>query len=182
MKNTITNVLYLFMGVGLGYLLFYLNRCDSNKGDKPIVLPSPLVDTIVHTVKVDVPKYATKYVTRTDSIYVTVFDSIERWTNVYIIDTIPIAINQYKDSIKTEEYKFNYTIETLGHLIHFDPKFTVYEKRPVVIQTPKPKWMISGAVSQNATFKLGIGYKGIIIEGEFDKNFKQLFIGKQFVF
>lgn len=181
-KSTLTNVLYLLIGVGLGYLLFYLNRCDNNKGGEPVVVTKTVVDTVVYTVKVDVPKYVTKYVTKTDSAYITVIDSIEKWANVYIPDTTHIPINQYRDSIKTDEYKFDYTIETWGHLVYFDPKFTIYQKRPVIIQTPKPKWMVSGAVSQNATFKLGLGYKGITVEGEFNKKFKQLFIGKQFVF
>tara|TARA_R110000868_G_scaffold320909_17_gene581967 strand:+ start:1112 stop:1660 length:549 start_codon:yes stop_codon:yes gene_type:complete len=181
-KGTLTNILYLLIGVGLGYLLFYLNRCDSNKKVEPLVVTKTVVDTVVYTIKVEVPKYQTKYITRTDSAYVTVIDSIEKWTNVYIPDTTHIPINQYRDSIITDEYEFDYTIETFGHLIKFDPKFTVYEKRPVIIQNPKPKWMISGAMSQNATFKLGLGYKGVVVEGEFNKKFKQLFIGKQFVF
>jgi hypothetical protein len=182
MKNVLTNVFCLLIGVGIGYLLFYLNRFGSNKEDAPVVVTKTVVDTMVYTIKVDVPKYVTKYVTRTDSAYVTVFDSIDKWTNVYIPDTTPVPINQYRDSIKTDDYRFDYCIETFGHLIYFDPKFTVYEKRPVVVQIPKPKWMVSGAVSQNATFKLGLGYKGVTLEGEFDSKFKQLFIGKQFVF
>jgi len=176
----VTNIIYLVVGIGLGYLLFYLNRCG--KTDTPTVITKTVVDTIVHTVEVEIPKYRTKYVTRTDSVYSTVFDSIEKWTNVYIPDTTQVAINQYQDSIKTEDYRFDYTIETFGHLLYFDPKFTVYEKRPVIIQRPKPKWMISGAVSQNANFKLGLGFKGVTVEGEFGKKFKQLYIGKQFVF
>jgi len=182
LKNTFINILYLIVGVGLGYLLFYLNKCDSGKTETPTVITKTVVDTFVYTVQVEVPKYRTKYITRTDSAYVTVFDSIERWSKVYLPDTTPVAINQYQDSIKTEDYRFDYTIGTLGHLIYFDPKFTVYENRPVIIQRPKPKWMISGAVSQNANFKLGLGFKGVTVEGEFGRKFKQLYIGKQFVF
>jgi hypothetical protein len=171
----------LLVGVGLGYLLFYLNKCDSTTVVTKVETKT-VVDTVSYTVKVEVPKYRTKYVTRTDSAYVVVFDSIEKWSNVYIPDTTKIPVNEYQDSVKTDDYRFDYTIETLGQLIHFDPRFTVYEKKPVVIERPKPRWMVSGAVSQNATFKLGFGYKGVTLEGEFGKKFKQLYIGKQFVF
>lgn len=180
MKNIITNIVYLLVGISLGYLVFALNRCeDANPEEQKVEVR---VDTVVHEVVVEIPKYTTKYVTRTDVKYETVFDSIEKWTNVYLPDTSKVAINKYQDSVKTEDYRLDYTIETLGHLVYFDPKFTVYEKRPVVITNPKPKWMVSGAVSQNATFKLGLGYKGVTVEGEFNKKFKQIYIGKQFVF
>ena len=177
----LTNIIYLIVGMGLGYLLFYLNRCD-NKSQQPVVETKTVVDTFVYTVQVEIPKYKTKYITKTDSIYTTVFDSIQRWSNVYIHDTTKIEVNQYQDSVKTEDYRFDYTIETLGHLVYFDHKFTVYEKRPVIIKKPKPLWMVSGAVSQNANFKLGLGYKGVTVEGEFGKKFKQIYIGKQFIF
>lgn len=177
----LTNIIYLIVGIGLGYLLFYLNRCD-NKSQQPVVETKTVVDTFVYTVRVEVPKYRTKYITRTDSIYTTVFDSIEIWSNIYVQDTAKVAINQYQDSVKTDDYRFDYTIETLGYLLKVEPKFTAYEKRPIIIKKPKPLWMISGAVSQNASFKLGFGYSGIIVEGEFGRKFKQLYIGKQFTF
>jgi hypothetical protein len=181
MKNTITNILYLIVGVGLGYLIFYLHRCNGKveaikqdtKND---------IDTVYYPIKVEIPKYHTKYVSRTDSFYSTIIDSIEKVTTLYLSDTTKIPINVYLDSIKTDDYRFDYKIETLGHLIQFEPNMTLYEKKPLSVVPPKPRWMVSGAVSNNITFKLGVGYRGVTLEGEFDKNFKQIYIGKQFIF
>lgn len=184
MKTIITNVAYLLIGLVIGYLTTYYDRCSKTHTEDTITteIIDTVPDTVVYRVKVEVPKYKIKYVNVTDSVYITVIDSIEKWTNVYIPDTTNIQLNEYIDSVKTSEYRFDYVIDTWGHLVKFDPKITVYENRPIFIKTEKPNWMISGAVSNNATVKLGLGYRGITVEGEIGRKIKQLYIGKQFLF
>lgn len=178
-KNVLTNALYFLVGIGVGYLVFTLRKCEPIQ-DKPIVVTK--TDTIVNVVKVKVPKYKEIYVSRTDTLYSTVFDSIEKWSYITIPDSSTIQLNQYIDSVKTEDYRFDYQIMTLGDLIRFDPKFTIYQKTKNVTTKTYPKWMVSGALSTRGHFKVGVGYKGWTIETELSDGFEQIYFGKQYNF
>lgn len=176
-KRILINFVWFLLGAGLMYVVLLFNKCNSD-----IYVPdiSPKVDTIVQIVEVKIPKYKTVYVSRVDTMYKTVFDSIEKLSYINIPDSTTIALNQYIDSIKTENYKFEYEIMTLGDLIKFDPKFTIYQKPK--INKVYPKWMVSGALSTRGHFKAGFGYKGWTVETELSDRVEQIYFGRQYTF
>lgn len=177
MKTVLINILYLICGIGIGYLLFTLNKCEKVQTTETTIR----VDTIIHEVQVTVPQYKTIYVNRTDTLLSVLYDSIISEYCIYLKDTTNVPVNEYQDSIKTDDYRFDYTIHTLGLLLDFKPKFTLYQKQTSQ-PYKKPNWMLSGAVSNELNWKVGAGYQGWTVEGVFRPKFKELYIGKQITF
>ena len=182
MKTFLYYICFLIVGFIIGYFV----GC-SNNSKLDIITAEKIetkIDTVEKIVNVKIPVPITKYIYQTDSITNYCIDSffvdvIHRIENE---DSIPV--NVYQDSISDPDYKLKYNIETIGFLNSFKYDLNVYSKTELVTRTKlkKPNWMISGAVSNELNWKIGAGFKGWTIEGEFDRNFNQLFIGKQFTF
>lgn len=138
----------------------------------------------------EVPVYTpiTKVKTKIDSL------TLEKFVEVYKVDTTFIdtsynmVINQYQDSTETENYKLKWKAETLGYLTNFENEVIITKDSTVqtITKILKPKFCAQVGISNLLESKVGIGYKGWILEANFEPvnkfKFKQLFITKQFVF
>ena len=75
-----------------------------------------------------------------------------------------------------------YNIQTLGSLLDFDYNLSFYPQVYIKKEYINKKWLGSVGISDKLNYKLGIGYKGWVVESEFDKRsrFNQLYLTKQF--
>lgn len=166
----------------MGILLGWVGHCSYKPKESPVEVISVRTDTIVNVVEVKVPVPEQIYVTITDSIlqYVT----NERLVQIYTDTSGKVQTNMYIDSISDTDYKLKYQIQTLGELLSFSPELEIYKKTETVVRNKylRPKWMVGGAFSSNANFKVGLGYKGWTVETEFRNKINQVWLGKQFNF
>ena len=152
-----------------------------------------VVDTVVVVVEKEVPVPVTLY-KRVETIPKWVRDSLANtnWTihtdTIMVEDTVLIGLNYYEDSIRTEDYELKWKAETFGFLTSMTPQVTTYNKtvdRWQIKEVPvKYNWTVGVGVSNELNFKGSVGYKGWMIEPEFNKEFKfnQLYLTKQFQF
>lgn len=175
-KNIIYSVVFLFVGTFIGWV----GHCTYQGKESVIERNVVRFDTIVKEVKVKVPERKIVYISKTDTLLKNITN--ERLITEYCTDTITemVATNLYEDSIFTNDFRFDYQIQTLGDLIKFDPKFIIYP-RPCPTYK-KPKWSVVGGISNRGNFKFGVGYKGWLTEIEMKENFNQVFFGYQYNF
>ena len=127
-----------------------------------------------------------KYITRSeiDSILLETHDTT--WSNlvVYLPDSVKIPVNTYSDTIRRNDYELTYNIQTAGSLLDFDYNLGFYPQVYVKHEITSKKWVVSTGVSDKLNYKIGAGYRGWVIESEFNKrlNFNQLYLTKQFYF
>jgi len=173
-------VFQIILSLGIGILIGYFIGCDGKvkavEKEKIIIK----IDTFVQTVQVKVPVPITRYITETDSIFKFITDSI--YLDRYVDKDEPIPVNQYQDSISTEDYKLKYDIATIGQLLDFKYDLSIYKKTETITKFKPTKWTVSSAISTRGNFKVGLGYKGWIAEVEFQKQLNQVWLGKQFNF
>jgi hypothetical protein len=119
---------------------------------------------------------------------------IEKFIDVYHVDTTYIdtsfnmIVNTYRDTVRAKDFSFNYTLETLGYLTKFDSEVSINKDSTVrtITQLKKPRFCAQVGLSNLLHPKVGLGYRGWILEAEFgpiDKpRFNQIFLTKQFTF
>lgn len=178
-KQVIQNILFLIVGLIIGYCV----GCNKqNVNVEKIVETKIKIDTFVKEIKVDVTKI------KHDVVYISLMDTLLQ--QVPLTDTVyvpdfshdSIPINVYTGTEETNEFKLEYEVKTLGQMLSFKPTVTTFQKTVTEIKKVQPKWMISGAISNNLNYKLGFGYRGWTVEGVLGKNNRELYIGKQFNF
>ena len=175
-KQVLTNLLFLSIGLLIGYIAGCNQKVKIITNDKV----TTIVDTIVHTIDVKVPdiKKETVYISTTDTLVNLLTDTL--YSNVFLKDSIPINI--YTGQVDSSDFRLEYEVKTIGELLSFKPIITTFPRTEVYYYKTKPKWMISGAISNRLNYKLGVGYKGWMLESEFKKGLNQVYIGKQFIF
>jgi hypothetical protein len=174
MKQVFQIILSLGIGILIGWVIGCNQKVRTIEKEKIVTK----IDTIREEVQVKIPIHVTKYVTREDSIFKFITDSI--YLDRYVDKDEPIPVNEYQDSILTKDYKLKYDISTVGQLLDFKYDLSLFKETPI---KPRVKnWMVSGSVSDKLNFKLGFGYKGWNVEGVLGKNNRELFAGKQFNF
>ena len=167
----------------LGVLFGWFLGCNHNPTQETIekIKTEIVYDTV--QVKVQLPT-KTKYITRveTDSILLERHDTI--WQNlvVYLPDSVKIPINTYIDTIHRKDYELVYNIQTLGSLLDFDYNLSFYPQVYIKKEYINKKWLGSVGISDKLNYKLGVGYKGWVVESEFNKrlNFNEIYLTKQF--
>ena len=109
--------------------------------------------------------------------YLTLLDSVWLYDTMYA----DIPINRYNDSIIKDDIRLDYEIETLGFLTAFRPIITSKFKCP---EFKDKNISIQFGVGNKLDWKVGGGYKGWLIDGQFNKdgNFDQIYLTKQFRF
>ena len=179
LKTIFQNICFLIVGLILGWILGCNQREVKIQKEEKILIK---YDTIQKTTVVEIPKPEVKYLVVTDSFFNLITDTC--FIEKVVSRGDSVRINVYKDSILDQDYALNYEISTFGQLLDFKYDLDLYSKTETIIKTQKikPKWMISGSISNRLNYKLGLGYKGWTIEGEFKKNLNQIYIGKQFNF
>jgi len=142
---------------------------------------------VVKEVPVYVPVVKTK--TEIDSVLLEKFTVIYKIDTTFIDTSYNMVINQYQDSVITNEYSLKYKAETLGYLTNFGAEVIVTKDSTVRTTTKliKPKFCAQVGLSNLFQPKIGLGYKGWIFEAEFTPinekfKFNQFFITKQFSF
>ncbi len=172
------NIACILIGFAIGYFSGCGSKLDIIETEKVVTK----IDTVRETVEVKVPEYRTRYIEITDTLELERIDSI--FTDVIhgIEDGDSIPVNVYSDSISDPRYKLKYNISTIGFLNSFNYELETYNDTKVIYKKVNPKWSVSGAVSNELNWKLGLGYQGWQVEGVLGKNRRELFIGKQFNF
>lgn len=145
-------------------------------------------DTTIYQ-KVPVPFPVITEKTKIDSIILEKFTTVYNVDKVYVDTSLNMVINRYEDSTETLDYKLKYTAETLGYLTKFESEVIVSRDSTVntVTKITKPKFCVQAGLSNLFHPKFGVGYKGFMLELEFNPinekpKFNQVFITKQFTF
>lgn len=144
-------------------------------------------DTILFE-KVSVYIPITKIKTEIDSAILEKFVEIYKVDTTFIDTSYNMVINQYQDSTETENYKLKWKAETLGYLTNFENEVIITKDSTVqtITKIIKPKFCAQVGISNLLESKIGVGYKGWMLEANFEPvnkfKFKQLFITKQFAF
>lgn len=175
-KNITYSVVFLLVGLLVGWI----GHCAYQPKESPTEVISVRTDTIVQHIEVKVPVPQKRYVFLTDTVLKNVTN--ERLITQYCTDTIlgMVETNVYSDTIINNDFKFEYEIQTLGKLIHFDPIMTIFP-RPCP-KSNKHKWIITSGISNKGNFKFGGGYKGWVIEAEMKTELNQVFFGYHYQF
>lgn len=176
MKTVFQIILSLGIGILIGYFLGCNGKIKEITKEKVVIK----TDTLIKEVKIWIPEKKVVYLSKTDTLLSKVTDSVF----IKIIEEQPglISTNVYLDTITDEKFNFEYEIQTFGELLSFKPKITIYPETETITRFIKPKWTISGGISNRLNYKLGLGFKGWIVEGEFKNNFQQVYLTKQFNF
>lgn len=181
-KQTLINYSVVFLLGFLTCLYFTRAKCvDIPIKYDLIETEKRIFDTIYVKVDKIIPKPTIVYKTLSEFR----IDSIDKIQFVEVgLDTSHIPVNHYEDSLKTDKYKLKWSAETFGYLTSMVPELEIYEDSLVIEPIIKhPKWTISTGISNRLNYKIGAGYKGWILEAEFNKlNFNQIYITKQFTF
>lgn len=178
MKQVFQIILSLGIGILIGWVIGCNGKIQTIEKEKVIVK----IDTIREQVQVKIPEYRTKYVEITNVIFKEKIDSFFTEVIHRNEDDNLIPVNNYQDSISTEGYKLKYNVDVIGFMTDFKYDLSIYKKTEVITKFKPTKWMIGGAFSSNANFKLGAGYKGWTLEADFQKRLNQVWLGKQFNF
>ena len=121
---------------------------------------------------------------------------LEKFTEVYHVDTAFIdtsynmIVNWYGDTIVDLDSTFSmiYSLETLGYLTKFESEVSINIDSTVrtITQLKKPRFCAQVGLSNLLHPKVGLGYRGWILEAEFGPinkpRFNQIFLTKQFTF
>lgn len=145
-------------------------------------------DTIIYE-KVLVPVPVVTEKIKIDSIIREKFTDIYHVDKFYVDTSLNMVINKYSDTVETLDYKMKYNIETLGYLTNFENEVIVTKDSTVntITKMIKPKFCVQAGMSNLFHPKFGVGYKGWMLELEFNPinqkpKFQQFFITKQFTF
>lgn len=179
MKTFVQNILFLITGLIVGYFVGCGQRVRTIEKNTVVTK----YDTVTSHVEVKIPESRTKYIFLTDTIEITKIDSALTKIVHDIEDGGPIPVNEYQDTITTEDYQLRYTIGTIGILKNFNYDVDVYRQTQVLTQVKKPKWTVGLGLSNQLHYKVGAGYRGWMVESEFRKDkFNSIWLGKQFNF
>jgi hypothetical protein len=175
-KNITYSVVFLIVGLLIGWV----GHCAYRPKESPTEIISVRTDTIVKEVVVKVHDRKVIYISKTDTLLKNIIN--ERLITEYCTDTVQglIATNVYSDTITDSDFSLEYQIQTLGELIRFDPKLTIYPKPQPKCR--KPKWIVTSGISNKGNFKFGGGYKGWVVEAEMNNNLNQVFFGYHYQF
>lgn len=183
-------LLPLFISFAIGFavcLWLTIRGCFTPKSEIQYVntIEYKFRDTfILKEVPVYVPVVKTK--TEIDSVLLEKFTEVYHVDSTFIDTSYNMVINTYGDTVVHSDYTMEYKIETLGYLTDFTTK--IMTKRDSVVQTVtkliKPKFCAQVGLSNLLQPKVGAGYKGWMLEAEFNNKlkFNQFFITKQFTF
>lgn len=176
-KQVIQNLLFLTFGLIIGYFVS-CNGKNVKFVNKTEVITK--IDTFVKEIKVDVTKikHDVVYISKTDTLLKTLNDTL--YITEFLTDSVPV--NVYTGKEETNDFKLEYEVKTLGEMLSFKPTITTYQKTITEFKKIRPKWSISGAISNRGNFKVGVGYKGWISEIELNNNLNQVFVGYQYHF
>ncbi len=176
------NFLYYLGFLIVGFLIGYFSKCNLNFDLLHTEKIITKIDTIEKIVQIKVVSPEEKFVYLSDTVERIRIDSYFTEIIHTIENNDSILVNSYSDSISDPDYKLKYNIETIGFLHNFDYKLDIYRKTEIIDKTKKPKWMISGAISNRGNFKAGVGYRGWTVEAELDDRLQQVYFGKQYNF
>lgn len=175
-KETFRNILFLAIGLVIGYL----GGC--NKGIHTVTkeINKVTVDTVSVPIEVPITNVRTRYLTITDTLVQHLTDSVL----VEVIKENPMSIpaNDYQDTVETDEYTFSYFVGTAGEMMIFN---TEIKCKPTVriIEPVQKNWSVSVGLSNKLTCKLGAGYKGWQLEADLSpKSVNKVYFTKQFNF
>lgn len=170
--------LFLILGIIIGWFVCYTMKPINNA----VEVVTKQTDTLYQqvNVKVPVPYPVVQYVSIKDSIFKNIKDTTYLKYYVNVHDNIPV--NVYNDSINTQNYKLKYNITTIGQMLEFNHSIMFTHNPEIIVKTVKPKWIITGAISNKGNFKVGAGYKGWVVEAELKENFNQVFFGYHYQF
>jgi hypothetical protein len=175
-KNIAYSVVFLLVGLLVGWV----GHCAYSSTESPTEVISVRTDTIVQRIEVKVPERKVIYLSKTDTLLKNIVN--ERLITEYCTDTVTglVETSVYSDTVINNDFRFEYEIQTLGELIHFDPRLVIFP-RPCP-KSSKPKWIITSAISNKGNFKVGGGYKGWVVEAELKENLNQVFFGYHYQF
>jgi hypothetical protein len=176
MKQVFQIILSLGIGILIGWFIGCNGKVQTIEKEKIVVK----IDTIVQRIEIKVPVPQKRYVFLTDTVLKNITN--ERLITQYCTDTISgmVETNVYSDTIINNDFKFEYEIQTLGELIHFNPIMTIFP-HPCP-KSNKHKWIITSGISNKGNFKFGGGYKGWVIEAEMKTELNQVFFGYHYQF
>lgn len=189
MNSTLTHGITLCIGIMLGWLL--VSKISCNLPVDPVVI---VKDTTVYVdvfkdrpipkpypVYVDLSKQDTVFWdTAENQALRAALDSLKSNYPEWPVDLGDLRINEYRDSINTDDFNLKYQIKTLGTLVEFSPTIEVFPNTITVPIKKNPKFSIGLGVSNRLNYKVGFGYRGWMLEGEFKKGFNQVYLTKQF--
>lgn len=196
-KSNFASYIIVFLTGFLACLIMTKNSCVYIPKEYDVIDTGGWVehnyDTIVQIVEKEVPVPYPVY-KKISEIPQWVQDSLMngKWSiqldTVMLEDTVMIGLNHYEDSIRTEDYELKWQAETYGFLTSMVPQITIFKDSLVtyqpIVKLRKPTWVATTGISNTLNYKVGIGYKGWMIESEFqDKlKFNQIYLTKQWYF
>lgn len=181
MSTRTTHGLALALGIGIGLLV---SLFTTTKGCVQIPYP-PSPDTVIVRIPIVIPtrpeiRYrTTKEISKTvDTIILE--REIARLDSFLRIDSVDrvIPVNVYADSVVQDGVRLDYTIETAGLLLRFEPIIS-YKPMSCVVRP----WVVGLGVSNRMNWKASLGRSGWLVEAEFGRSgFNEIYLTKQFNF
>lgn len=181
MSTRTTHSLTFALGVGIGLLATLFTSSDGCVR-LPSVLPP---DTVFVRVPIVIPstpevKYRTlkEISSKVDTLVLE--REISRLDSFLRVDTVEriIPVNVYSDSVSQDGVRLDYTIETVGFLLRFEPVIS-YKPVSCVVRP----WTVGMGVSNQLNWKASLGRSGWLVEAEFGQSgFNEIYLTKQFNF
>ncbi len=184
-----------FVTLVLGFViaLFMMSKCNEPKVQIVETIQYKFKDTLIVEKEVPVPvvQYVTKreYIRLLDSIHVTDTSIV-----YYPVDNDSIPLNHYEDSTSTDNIKLVWKADVLGYMVAFNSTITTERDTTITVNPlvrtiiKKPSFLVQVGMSNKLNLKMGLGYKGWIIEPVLCLNPKnsiqqnQIFLTKQWSF
>lgn len=169
------------IGLGIGILV---SLFTATKGCVRIPYP-PNPDTVIVRIPIVIP-------TRPEIRYRTIKEiskqidtlvlerEIARLDSFLRVDSIDrtIPVNVYADSVVQDGVRLDYTIETAGLLLRFEP-IIAYKPMSCVVRP----WTVGLGVSNRMNWKASLGRSGWLLEAEFGRSgFNEIYLTKLFNF
>jgi len=102
---------------------------------------------------------------------------LDSFLRVDSVDRV-IPVNVYVDSVIQDDVRLDYTIETAGLLLRFEP-IIAFKPMSCVVRP----WTVGMGVSNRFNWKWSLGRSGWLIEAEFGRTqFNEVYLTKQFNF
>lgn len=181
MSTGATHGIALALGFGIGILI---SMFTTTKGCVQIPYP-PRPDTVIVRIPIVIP-------TRPEIRYRTIKEiskavdtlvmerEIARLDSFLRVDSVDraIPVNVYADSVVQDDVRLDYTIETAGLLLRFEPIIS-YKPISCVVRP----WTVGLGVSTRMNWKASLGRSGWLVEAEFGRSgFNEIYLTKQFNF
>jgi hypothetical protein len=180
MKNFVP---YLVTGVFFFLLAMTIfSKCGETKYKTVNTIEYKFKDTLYITDTLTIPKPIVRWVSVTnwkhDTTYQNLIDTITQYYG-YPEASDSFPVNEYKDSVSfmgvratdigtSGTVRLKWTAQTQGYLVSLVPEITFLEdsiKTTTITSLPKKSpWTVSVGLSNRLSGKIGIGYKGWVIE------------------